>query len=123
MDILILIGLNLFSVPFLQQAEVRGKVVGHWPAWRDIARLRDVRRMFWFKPFCVLLSVYTAVLLAATWVVEPEIGSVLPINFMIMQGLLWGAVMLSVRAHRASQAGSAAKPLVPSTGIEPVSES
>ncbi|VWX57433.1 hypothetical protein VARIO8X_120219 [Burkholderiales bacterium 8X] len=123
MDILILIGLNLFSVPFLQQAELRGRVVGHWPACRDIARLRDVRRMFWFKPFCVLLGAYTALLLVATWVVEPEIGGVLPINFLIMQVLLWGAVMLAVRAHRASKSGSAAKPLVPSTGIEPVSES
>ena len=128
MEILFLIGLNLLVVPFLQQAERLGRMRGRWPRTRDILLLADVRQAFWFKPFCVASAVFLACVFGCIWVLRVEIALAVPINFGIMQVLLWGAVVLEIHAERdrrrrSAPVGNERQGVVPSTGIEPVSES
>jgi len=103
-DILLLIALNLFSVPFLQEAEFLGRSTGRFPKAHRIIGLRRVTAFSWFKPFCALATLFVvAVLLAMMTSHTPVDVALLAFNFFVMQAVLWAAVALNVFKHRSKQ--------------------
>lgn len=105
MDIPLLIALNLFSVPFLQEAELLGRSTGQFPAVRGIIRLRHVSALSWFKPFCAIAALFVATVLLASMTSNSAMDvAILTFNFFVMQAVLWASVAFSVHRHVGDQA-------------------
>jgi len=98
MNTLLLIALNLFFVPFLQEAEAQGRRLLRFPGPLRILRLAHVRRLHWLKPFCALAVLLLAAVLASARN-RPVDGLTLIVHLTIIQTILWTVVALSVRKH------------------------
>lgn len=108
MEILLLIGLNLPTVPFLHQAE-HGKKAGAGPNWRCVLRLSEARHALWFRPFCWMAALYLATIALAWQAIGADVDPRIFLNLLVMQTLLWSAVLWA-RALRHRELSSGAKP-------------
>jgi hypothetical protein len=105
MDIPLLIALNLFSVPFLQEAEILGRSTGRFPTVLGIIRLRHVAASSWFKPFCMIAALFVATVLLASMTSDSAMDvAILTFNFFVMQAVLWASVAVNVLRHCGDQA-------------------
>lgn len=97
MDIPLLIALNLFAVPFLQEAELLGQGTQRLPTLAAVFRLKRVAASSWFKPFCAgaAIFVFAVFILAATAGRSIDVATLL-FNLVVMQILLWGWVVFNI---------------------------
>ena len=110
MDILVLIACQLFTVPFLQEAERLGRIQRSFPHLLDIARLGHVRDAAWFRPFCALAAVFVGAVFAITFQDEtPEVLGFI-VATALVQMCLWTVVVLNVRRHARTHDARTARP-------------
>jgi len=92
----LLIAVNFLVVPFLQEAEARGRQLRHFPTLPSILRLAHVRRSAGLPPFAVFALIFLAAAVANAQGRRIEVFT-LVIHFAIIQAVLWSVVVLSVR--------------------------
>jgi hypothetical protein len=97
MDIGLLLGVNLFSVPFIYETEILGKQLGKFPSFFKIISLKNTWNTRWFKLYCVFMLIFFVIAIFPSKSGKTyTAGSELILLILLIQVILWVLVYIKV---------------------------